>query len=215
MDQTKTIECLDDIAIGLAMLNQADTRLADVIANAGDVPLRRTEPGFEGLVRIIVAQQVSKASADAIMARTETYLDPFEPEAYLQTSDETRRAMGLSRPKQRTMQAISEAVVSGQLDLLHITSLPATDAIVTLTEIKGIGPWTAEVYLLFCAGHPDIFPAGDLALQIAVHEALQLNQRPDEKSLRQLAESWAPWRSVAARLFWAWYATARNRAVMP
>lgn len=213
--QMRCIETLDDIAEGLACLRDNDIRLCTIMDDAGPVPLRRREPGFPGLSSIIVAQQVSRQSADAIEGRLRQMIDPLTAENYLASGEDVWRAVGLSRPKQRTLSAVSEAIISGNLDLEHITALPPQDAIESLVAIKGIGPWTAEVYCLFCAGHRDIFPAGDLALQIAVHEALDLPARPDEKRLREIAESWAPWRGVAARLLWAWYGTRRSRTVMP
>jgi DNA-3-methyladenine glycosylase II len=110
--------------------------------------------------------------------------------------------------------ALSRAVADG-LDLTHLCSLPAESAAATLTAVPGVGPWTADVYLLFSAGHPDIFPARDVALQSAVGHALGLATRPDEKSLIAIAESWSPWRGVAARLFWAYYRTMKGREGAP
>lgn len=215
MAANKTIENDTDITTGLAALMIADPRLKPIAAIAGKLPLRRQSPGFEGLARIIIGQQVSKQSADAIATRFAEHLPEPTPADYLNASDDTLRAIGLSRPKQRTLTALSQAILHDDLDLHLCAQMPAEQAMAQLTAVKGIGPWTAEVYLLFCAGHCDIFPAGDLALQIAAHEALALAQRPTDKQLRAMAESWSPWRGVAARLFWAWYGQTRNRAAMP
>lgn len=210
----RAIETLDDIEAGLAALADQDRRLAPVIARAGPVPLRRSAPGFPSLAGIIVAQQVSKASADAIFGRLTRLLDPLTPRAVLDADEDVFRAAGLSRPKQATLIAIAEAEVAG-LGLAGLCGLPAAEAMGRLTAIRGVGPWTAEVYLLFAGGHPDIFPARDVALQASVHEALGLDARPGEKALQAIAESWAPWRGVAARLFWAHYAAIRGRDGAP
>lgn len=204
-----------DIEQGLDYLRRVDARLADVIAVSGEVPLRRSEPGFASLASIVVAQQVSRSSADAIWARLTRLIDPFEPAAFIAGGETAWREAGLSRPKQRALVAVSEAVIAERLDLDHLCRVDAAAAMKELTAIHGIGPWTAEVYLLFAAGHPDIFPAGDIALQAAVADACSLAERPGERELRAMAESWAPWRGVAARLFWAFYAARRGRSGMP
>lgn len=210
----RRIASLDDISAGLDALCTIDPRLMAVRAAAGDVPLRLSEPGFASLVSIIVAQQVSRASADAIFARFVGLVDPLTPQAVLDAGEAVFREAGLSRPKQRALLAVSEAVHAG-LDLDHLCRLEAPDAIARMTSVSGIGPWTAQCYLLFSAGHPDIFPARDVALQSAVGHALGLTPRPDEKALIRLAESWAPWRGVAARLFWAYYRQTRGRDAAP
>lgn len=211
----RRIDSLDDIEAGLNALILADTRLADIRSRSHAVPLRRSEPGFESLASIIVAQQVSTASAAAIWARLKQAIDPLTPEAYIAGGEEAWRFAGLSRPKQRALMAVSQALAGGDLDLHGLCDLPAEEAIAALTAIKGIGPWTAEVYLLFSAGHPDVFPAGDVALQTAVGHAFAHETRPDAAALRKLAEDWAPWRGVAARLFWAYYAAIKGREAAP
>lgn len=200
----------DDVAEGLSALRAIDARLAPVIAVAGPVPLRRREPGFEGLARIVVAQQVSALAATSIWNRFETTVGgAVDPAALARFDDETLRGAGLSAAKVRTLRAVAAAVESG-LDLCGVADLPVAAATENLTRIKGIGPWTAEVYLLFCAGHPDVWPGGDLALQQAVADALGLAERPAEKLCRNVAAAWSPWRGVAARLFWAYYAALRR-----
>lgn len=199
------------VSAAVEALCAADPRLAAVLAVAGQVPLRRRPGGFVGLARVITAQQISDAAADAIWARVTARIDPLTPEAFLAADEEALRAAGLSRPKIRTLTGIAEACCGGfDLDGLH--GLPPDEAIATMVALHGIGRWTAEVYLVFCCGHPDIFPAGDLALQNAVAMAFEKEGRPSEKELRVLAEGWSPWRAVAARLFWAYYRARRQTA---
>ena len=209
------IETDDDIARALDSLQAADPRLIRVVAVADPVTLRHSEAGLRGLCATIVAQQVSKASADAIFKRLASLVDLTRAEAILAASDDDLRAAGLSRPKQRTLRAIAEAITEGRLDFKHIASLPASDAIAQMSAVHGIGTWTAECHLLFSHGHEDVFPAGDLALQISVAHGLDMPERPKEKPLRAIAELWAPHRSVAARLFWAYYHAVTRRDAAP
>lgn len=213
--QLRRIETTDDIVEGLLALREIDPRLASVIDRAGDVPLRRTPPGFASLCSIIVSQQVSRASADAIFARLTALLNPLTAHAVLASGDEIFRRAGLSRPKQATLRAIATEVVERDLDLDALCALDASEATAQLTAIRGVGPWTAQIYLLFAAGHPDIFPAGDLALQIAAAAGLRLDVRPGARELHAIAESWAPWRGVAARVFWAYYRELKGREGAP
>ncbi|MBZ9736265.1 DNA-3-methyladenine glycosylase [Mesorhizobium sp. CA18] len=208
------IASLDDIATGLDALCRIDPRLATVRGRAGEVPLRLSEPGFQSLASIIVSQQVSRASADAIFGRLVKLVDPLTPQAILAAGEGVFREAGLSRPKQRGLLAVAEAVAGG-LDLDHLCTLDAGEAIAAMTAVPGIGPWTAECYLLFAAGHPDVFPARDVALQTAVGHALGINPRPPEKMLIRLAESWSPYRGVASRLFWAYYRELKGRDAAP
>ena len=211
----RIIRTHEDIAAGLEGLVMLDARLETVVARAGPVPLRRAEPGYRGIANIIVSQMVSKASAAAIWSRMEERLGDITAEALLAASDDDCRLVGLSRAKTETLRGVARAVASGELDLSEICDAQGTVAIRELTAIKGVGRWTAEVYLLFCAGHPDIFPVGDVALQNAVGHALELEVRPSARELDQLTELWAPWRSVAARLFWAYYAHEMRRDGLP
>lgn len=204
-----------DVAAGLVDLALLDARLFAIIDKAGPVPLRRLPPGYRGLAGIIVAQMVSRASADAIWRRLEEAAGDITPHHILGLSDEGCRAIGLSRAKTDTLRRAAEAVDRGDLDLDAICHMAATAAIHQLTAIKGIGRWTADVYLLFCGGHPDIFPSGDIALQNAVAHALGLAVRPSPQELDRIAERWSPWRGVSARLFWAYYAREMRREVAP
>lgn len=211
---TRRIVTLDDISEGLEALVRLDPRLSPVVERAGAVPLRLSEPGFASLISIVISQQVSRASADSILGRFLSLLDPLTPQAVLAASEDVFREAGLSRPKQRTVLALAAAVRDG-LDLNHLVDLDAGEAMKQLTGVSGIGPWTAEVYLLFAAGHPDIFPAKDVALQSAVGHALGIDPRPGDKALAALAESWSPWRGVASRLFWSYYREMRGKDAAP
>lgn len=209
------IETLGDIQQGLAELAKLDDRLKNVIAAAGDVPLRRVEPGFAALASIVISQQVSRASADAILDRFSQLVVPLDASGVLSCGEDVFRQAGLSRPKQKTLLAVAEAVINDGLDLHQLTAIDADEAMSKLTSIAGIGPWTAEVYLLSCAGHPDVFPAHDVALQGAVAHAFSMENRPSAKALYSVAESWAPWRAVAARLFWSYWREMRGKDVAP
>ncbi|EKF17775.1 DNA-3-methyladenine glycosylase family protein [Nitratireductor pacificus] len=209
------IDTDDHITAGLDALVAADPRLVAVRAFAGDVPLRRTQPGFASLASVIVSQQVSRASADAIFGRLTASLTPLTPETVLSAGEAPLIAAGLSRAKQRALTAVAEAAGAGILDLEALCMLEADDAVSRMTVIPGIGPWTAEVYLLVSAGHPDVFPARDVALQAAVAHAFALDARPDARALAAMAESWTPFRAVAARLFWAYYREMKGREAAP
>lgn len=211
----RRIETPDDIAEGLAALVRLDPRLAAVVEAAGEVPLRRVPAGFASLASIVVSQQVSRASADAMLGRLAALVDPLDAGGILACGEDVFRAAGLSRPKQKTLLAVARAVAQDGLDLDRLAADDAERAMARLTAISGIGPWTAEVYLLSCAGHPDVFPARDVALQGAVGHAFGIEPRPAAKALSELAESWAPWRAVAARLFWAYWRGLRGRDAAP
>jgi DNA-3-methyladenine glycosylase II len=209
------IETQEHIAGALRDLSAADPRLAEMLELTGEVPLRRRSPGFDGLAGIIVAQMVSRASADAIHARMVALTGPLTPASLLALGEEDFRAAGLSRAKQSTLVSLARACADGHIDLDGLCLMPADEAIAEMTALKGVGPWTAEVYLLFCAGHPDVFPAGDVALQSAAHHGLRLDARPGPVALRAMAEAWQPWRGVAARLLWAYYARIMRREAIP
>ncbi len=210
----RTIETDRDVADGLADLARRDRRLRRVIKVAGDPGLRRRPGGFEGLAHIVVSQQLSTASANAIWTRFNAAYPGVEMGAIAAAADEDLRAVGLSAPKIRTLRAIAAACGAG-LDLAALADCDAAEAIARLTAVKGIGPWTAEIYLMFCLGHADIFPAGDLALRNAVTDAFGRSELVAEPDLREIAERWSPWRSVAARLFWAYFRATRARERAP
>ena len=209
-----TIETLEDVAAGIAALAKRDRRLKPVIKIAGELGLRRRPAGFSGLARIIVGQQLSIASASAIWARFEAAFPDMTPEAVGHARDARLKKTGLSAAKIRTLRAIAEACAAG-LDLDALAHIEAEEARRQLQEIKGIGPWTADIYLLFCLGHPDVFPTGDLALRNAVAQAFGSTPPMDPAELAALAEAWSPHRSVAAYLFWGFYGAQRKKKALP
>ncbi|MDB5473260.1 MAG: DNA-3-methyladenine glycosylase 2 family protein, partial [Devosia sp.] len=198
-------------AAHLDALVQIDPRLRAVYAIAGTVEPRITRPGFAGIAKVICGQQLSVASASAIWQRFEALPGALEPLSYLALSEDAVRAVGFSSGKYRTVRVIAEAVVAGDLDFKHLETLPAEAAVAYLIAHKGIGPWTAEVYLMFCAGHPDVFPAGDLALLKAAHMGLGLSARPTIKEMADIAVAWAPHRSAAALLLWRYFGVIKGR----
>jgi DNA-3-methyladenine glycosylase II len=167
-----------DIKKGVAALIASCAHMARVHALAGDPPLRRRPPGFEGLARVIAGQQLSVASAEAIWQRLQARVQPFAVAPFLAVPEDD----------------LPEVAIHEQL-----------------TALKGIGPWTADIYILFCLGRPDAWSPGDLALQHAVRDALGLEARPEPKQMVDIAEAWRPWRSVAARLLWAYYAVRKSQ----
>ena len=185
-----------------------------LIAVGGPPPLRRREAGFAGLAAIIVSQQVSTASAAAIFGRLQALIVPLEAAEIAKATEEDLRACGLSNAKIRALRSAAQAVAEGGLDLKGLGGLDAEDAHKALVAVKGVGPWTADIFLLFCLGHPDAFPAGDLALQEAARLALNLKRRPDAAKLERIAERWRPLRGVAARMLWAYYRGVKARSGM-
>ena len=206
------IETEQDLVRGVQLLRKSCPILARVHDVAGDPPLRRRQAGFEGIARIVVGQQLSVASAGAIWGRCAAAVQPFDAATLLATSDDRLRQCGLSRGKVRTLRAVAGAVVVDGLDLTGLTASSDADVHAALTAITGIGPWTADIYLMFCLGRADAFAAGDLALQIAAQHAAGLEARPDSKRLIALAERWRPWRAVAASLLWAYYPHIKTTA---
>jgi DNA-3-methyladenine glycosylase II len=186
-------------------------QLGPIRERVGAVLPRVNPKGFAGMAKVICGQQLSVQSAAAIWGRFSLLPGALEPETYLGLSEEAVRGAGFSRGKFIAVSTIAEAVVAGRLDFDAVDALPAEEAIAALVALKGIGPWTAEVYLLFCAGHPDIFPAGDLALLKAAHHGLGLDARPTIKEMIALARDWSPHRSAAALLLWRYFAQMRDR----
>lgn len=200
---------------GLEALAEQDPVMRRLVAEGAVPPLRKREPGFEGLAGIIVSQQLSTASASAIWARVKARFPAMTPGDILAATEEDLRAAGLSGPKIRTLRAISAAVREGALPIDRFQDLPADEAHGIMTAVKGIGPWTADIYLLFCLGHADACPAGDLALQEAARIAYGLESRPTAKAFVALAERWRPWRGVASKVLWAYYRIAKAREGAP
>jgi len=211
----RRIDTEADIAAGLSALLAADPQLAELAAVAGPLPLRRRPGGFVGIAGIVVSQQLSTASAGAIWGRLAAAYDPFTPQGLIRARADRLARIGLSRPKIRALKEIARAIVGGVLDCEALPGMTADAAHQALCAIHGIGPWTADIYLMFCLGHPDAWPAGDLALQEAVRLAFQMPARANAKQMTALAEPWRPWRAVAARLLWAYYRTIKQRDAVP
>ena len=205
------IDTPEGVAWHLETLIGLQPALAPMLEEVGVVLPRVNPKGFAGMAKVICGQQISVASAAAIWGRFSILPGALEPETYLQLDPEMIRAAGFSRGKYETLRGMAEAIGAGALDLDHIDSLPAEEAIAQLVALKGIGPWTAEVYLLFCAAHPDIFPAGDLALLKAAQHGLGLDARPTIKEMIVMAQDWSPHRSAAALLFWRYFAALKQR----
>lgn len=192
---------------GLDAVGKIEPRLAKAVEQVGYPEPRIREPGYETLLRTIVGQQVSFKAAAAVWAKLEAARgDMKNPQSVLSASFDELRACGLSRQKQGYARSLAELVESGDLPLYH---LPDDDeeAIALLTKVKGIGRWSAEIYLLFALGRPDVWPAGDLAVQIDVGRIMQLEERPSERQVREIGEAWRPHRGAVAIFAWHHYAT--------
>ncbi|MCB1390189.1 MAG: DNA-3-methyladenine glycosylase 2 family protein [Rhodobacteraceae bacterium] len=194
------------MAEGAEWLAGAEPRFAQVLALCGPPPLRRRGDGFEALVNAIVSQQVSVASARAIMARLDA-ASLVTPTQFAAATDEELRAAGLSRQKARYIKALAGAGI----DFEALREAPEDEIVAVLTAVPGIGRWTAEIYVMFSLGRADTFAPNDLALQEAARLLFDLPERPKEKPLRAMAEAWTPWRTVAAGLLWHYYHHAKSR----
>lgn len=202
----RIVETDSDVAEGAAWLATRDRALARALDIAGPLPLRRRPDGFAALLNAIIGQQVSTASASAIWGRLEA-AGLIAPVQVIAAGEDGLRAAGLSRQKITYALALAEAGI----DYDALRNAPDADVIATLTAVKGIGAWTAEIYAMFALGRADVFAPGDLALQEAARMIFDLPERPKEKALRQMAEDWSPWRAVAARLFFTYYRVAKGR----
>ncbi len=202
----RIIETPDCVAEGAAWLADQDPRLRRALRDTGALPLRRKPDGFAQLLNAIVSQQVSVASATAIWNRLQD-ARLTGPRKVLWATEEDLRAAGLSRQKIRYAKALAEA----RIDYVALRAAPTDQVIATLTQVPGIGIWTAEIYAMFSLGRADVFAPGDLALQESARILFDLPERPKEKALREMALAWSPWRSVAARLLWAYYRVAKDR----
>jgi len=202
----RIITTLDCVAEGADWLARAEPRFAHALTLVGPLPLRRQPDGFAALLDAIVGQQVSVASADAIWRRMEA-AGLTDRATLAAASDEACRAAGLSRQKARYGRALADSAI----DFDALRGLPDAQVVEVLTDVPGIGMWTAEIYAMFALGRADVFAPGDLALQEAARVLFDLPDRPKERALRAMAEAWSPWRSVAATLLWAYYRVAKSR----
>lgn len=203
---SRIIETEDCLVEGAGWLAARDPRLAAILPQLGPLPLRRHPDGFTALLDAIVGQQVSTASANAIWARLQA-AGLTEEDRVAATSEDDLRAQGLSRQKARYAKALATA----RLDYEGLRHAPDAQVIATLTEVPGIGLWTAQIYAMFALGRADVFAPGDLALQESARIAFGLEARPSSKALAAMAEDWTPWRAVAARALWAYYRVAKSR----
>lgn len=183
-------------------LAKVDPDFARAIKEVGHPELRIVPSGFGGLMRSIVGQQVSVHAARSIWLRLEAAVPSMEPAEFLKLSDDDLRAVGLSGAKMKYGRALATDIVEGRIDFALLDTLDDAAAIAMLTQAKGIGPWTAEIYLMFAHARPDIMPGLDLGLVIAAQHLKKLRKRPDAKGLLKIAEQWRPWRSAAALLLW-------------
>lgn len=199
-----------DLGIAIAQLTAACPKLAQAVAAHGPPELRREPAGFRGLAHIVVGQQVSVASAAAIWARFEAEVHPLDAAGYLALSEAGLARIGLSGPKKRTLARLCTAMTAGDFEPATLELLPDAEAAACIMALSGFGPWSADIYLMFCLGRADAFAAGDLALQVAAQSLFELPARPDAAGLLALAERWRPWRAAAALILWRTYRFTRQ-----
>jgi len=195
---------------GVRLLADRDEHLAEVVNTYGRPPLWVREPGFPTLVYIILEQQVSLASAKAAFDRLQAAVKPLTPRGFLKLNDVELLRIGFSRQKTLYTRLLAESLARRHFDLRYLHDLPDDSAHKMLVAFKGIGRWTADIYLLSALRRPDIWPTGDLALATAVQEVKRLGKRPAPEKLETLSAPWRPWRAVAARLFWHAYLCKRG-----
>ncbi len=205
------LETQSDLAEAIHALIKRDPRLKPVFEIAGMPALRRREPGFMGLAHIVCGQQLSTASAAAIWGRLSAAFDPFDHDAVRRARTDRLGRLGLSAAKIKTLKHLAREITAQRLNLEVLGEEEADAAHHTLVALPGIGPWTADVYLLFCLGHGDAWPAGDLAVQEGIRIGLGLQARPTEKQMVPLAEPWRPLRGAAAHLWWSYYRAVKKR----
>lgn len=208
---TVHLDSQSDLDDAIQRLVKRDPRLAPVLKIAGMPALRRREPGFAGLAAIVCGQQLSVASAAAIWGRVSSAYDPFHHDALRRARSDRLGRLGLSAAKIKTLKNIARELAAERLNLDALAEQDADAAHAALVELPGIGPWTADIYLLFCLGHGDAWPAGDLAVQEAMKVGLGLKSRPTVKEMAPLAEAWRPLRGAAAHLWWAYYHAIKRR----
>ena len=193
------------LALAARELAARDALLANIHATYGDPPLWQRATGFRTLVHIILEQQVSLSSAKSMLLRLESAIQPFTPERFLTLGEMHLRGLGVTRQKSAYLLHLSASLANGELSLSRLSRLNDNEALVQLTRIKGIGLWSANIYLLMAMRRADIWPAGDLALAVAIKELQRLERRPSPEELEVIAEQWRPHRAVAARMLWQYY----------
>jgi len=195
----------ETLSLGLQHLASRDADLSVILARLGAPPMWDREPGFPTLVHIILEQQVSLASARAAFDRLRAAATPLTPEAFLTFDDARLKSIGFSRQKTAYARGLALAVLERRLDLADLAGMPDGEVRRVLLKIKGIGPWSADIYLLMALRRPDVWPAGDLALALAAQRVKRLPACPSPAELEALGNAWRPWRAVAARLLWHYY----------
>ena len=210
---TITIQSLSEESFiyGLQVLANRDDDLANIVQTLGNPPRWQREAGFPTLIQLILAQQVSLAAAKAVFERLCRVVNPLTPENFLASEDTQLKAIGFSRQKTRYGRALADAIASGELDLHQLSQLDDAKIKTKLKQIKGIGDWTADNYMLMALQRQNVFPKGDLALAIAVQKVKKLPTRPKPKELEAIAENWQPWRSIAARILWHYYLNSKSK----
>jgi DNA-3-methyladenine glycosylase II len=193
------------LAAAARQLAARDELLANIHATYGDPPLWQRATGFRTLVHIILEQQVSLSSAKSMLLRLDAAIQPFTPDRFIGLGENYLRRLGVTRQKSAYLLHLSESIVSGRLRLRGLSRLSDDQALVRLTGIKGIGLWSANIYLLMAMRRADIWPAGDLALAVAIKELKGLRVKPSAEELEAIAEQWRPHRAVAARMLWQYY----------
>ena len=204
-------ETQSDLDDAINLLVKQDPRLKPVLAATGMPALRQREPGFAGLAHIVCGQQVSTASAAAIWGRLSAAFDPFDHHAIRKARTDRLGRLGLSGAKIKTLKNLAREITADRLNFDVLANEDVDAAHHALTALHGIGPWTADIYLLFCLGHGDAWPAGDIAVQEGVKVGLGLKARPDAKQMIPIAEPWRPYRGAAAHLWWAYYRVLKKR----
>ena len=204
-----TLRAESQLAEAASVLSARDPDLAATVKHFGPPPMWARRPGFATLLQIILEQQVSLASARAAYKRLSAAIPAVTPENFLTLDDETLRTVGFSRQKAGYGRFLASVLVDGSFDLDAVASLSDDHAREVLVGLRGVGPWTADTYLLMALGRPDVWPAGDIALQAAVREVKGMQTRPSYDEMVEVAEEWRPWRSVAARILWFHYLGGR------
>jgi DNA-3-methyladenine glycosylase II len=199
----------------VTLLGERDPDLGMIVSTYGPPPFWEREEGFHTLMHMILEQQVSLASAKAAYDRLVAATSPLTPESFLRLNDAELKTIGFSRQKMQFGRHLAEAINRGDLELAALAGLEDIEAKTRLMQIKGIGAWTAEIYLLMALRRPDIWPAGDLGVIVAVQHLKQLPSRPSTQELIKLSYAWQPWRAVATRILWHFYLSQRRRITSP
>ena len=211
--ETENHSVLNDekFARAIKYLSEKDEDLGEIVKDLGIPPMWNRKPGFPTLMHIILEQQVSLASARAAYNRLLSSVKPLNPENFLKLNDSELLVIGYSRQKTLYSRILAGSILDGSIDLNKIEKMNDSDARSELMKLKGIGRWTADIYLLMALGRPDVMPAGDLALEVALQHVKGLKSRPTGDELQKISNAWRPWRAVAARILWHFYLETINR----